>query len=485
MPELARWIRTQLREGGDGSQACGAALRAAAAAASSRCPQRLLLAVGSSAAGRHFLEQCLSRYEDALRAASETDRRCSRLHSALSSVHEALGHTADAIRHARHALRADGVLPPLRTLASAETSGDTAEEAQPPCFGHSPLDTELRAALEHTRSRSASVRSRLSTLIRLRRQQRCDVAVRASLSSGAAAHGAAAHASAGEVPASPVPRADAGLSVSDFAKRFLSSGTPVVLPLPAGAGPTPAWDLDFLSSALGSISADLKQRVSGSVHWAGLEPSAALNSAPAQPPTVRDFIASLGDSPTVIASLGDFSAQIPTQSQQSAIPQSASATAAAAADGQPTSSSTAVAAAAAAAAAASKADVPLASSSSSSPQPPINYLFDWSMPQHCPSLLPSLTVPRYFAADLLQQTAEGSFLREAWPSLFIGGTRTAYALSLSTLPSRSPSASRSPSLPPSLSPPTRPLECWHPRCTPLAQPQHQGASPPLLSYHYP
>lgn len=59
------------------------------------------------------------------------------------------------------------------------------------------------------------------------------------------------------------------------------------------------------------------------------------------------------------------------------------------------------------------------------PEPP--YLFDWSLPQHCPSLLDELVVPRHFAGDLLQRATRGTLYREAWPSLFIGpaGSRCA------------------------------------------------------------
>ena len=48
------------------------------------------------------------------------------------------------------------------------------------------------------------------------------------------------------------------------------------------------------------------------------------------------------------------------------------------------------------------------------------YLFDWSLPLHCPSLADKLNVPAYFANDFLQRTASGSLYAKSWPSLFIG-----------------------------------------------------------------
>lgn len=35
------------------------------------------------------------------------------------------------------------------------------------------------------------------------------------------------------------------------------------------------------------------------------------------------------------------------------------------------------------------------------------YLFDWSLPLHCPALARELVVPRYFANDFLQRTPPG------------------------------------------------------------------------------
>lgn len=47
------------------------------------------------------------------------------------------------------------------------------------------------------------------------------------------------------------------------------------------------------------------------------------------------------------------------------------------------------------------------------------YLFDWSLPIHCPWLVEKIRIPRYFAGDFLQRTSEGSLYRDSWPSLFV------------------------------------------------------------------
>jgi len=49
------------------------------------------------------------------------------------------------------------------------------------------------------------------------------------------------------------------------------------------------------------------------------------------------------------------------------------------------------------------------------------YCHDWSIPLHCPELLqPGFRIPKYFAADYLQQTPQGTLYKDTWPSLFIG-----------------------------------------------------------------
>ncbi|KAJ8318649.1 hypothetical protein KUTeg_003740 [Tegillarca granosa] len=53
------------------------------------------------------------------------------------------------------------------------------------------------------------------------------------------------------------------------------------------------------------------------------------------------------------------------------------------------------------------------------PESKNNYLFDWSLPVHCPALAQELTIPKYFANDFLQRTAPGTLYKDSWPSLFI------------------------------------------------------------------
>lgn len=49
----------------------------------------------------------------------------------------------------------------------------------------------------------------------------------------------------------------------------------------------------------------------------------------------------------------------------------------------------------------------------------LGYLFDWSLPIHCPRLVEKIRIPRYFAGDFLQRTSDGSLYRDSWPSLFV------------------------------------------------------------------
>ncbi|XP_046554523.1 LOW QUALITY PROTEIN: uncharacterized protein LOC124263846 [Haliotis rubra] len=51
--------------------------------------------------------------------------------------------------------------------------------------------------------------------------------------------------------------------------------------------------------------------------------------------------------------------------------------------------------------------------------PSMQYLFDWSLPLHCPKLVEELSIPRYFAGDLLQRTNRSSLYQDSWPSLFL------------------------------------------------------------------
>ena len=62
LPELARWCRRNCREGGAAAAACLSAMREVGSH-----PRRMLLALGTTAAGQAFLKDCASRYEAALR----------------------------------------------------------------------------------------------------------------------------------------------------------------------------------------------------------------------------------------------------------------------------------------------------------------------------------------------------------------------------------------------------------------------------------
>jgi hypothetical protein len=57
----------------------------------------------------------------------------------------------------------------------------------------------------------------------------------------------------------------------------------------------------------------------------------------------------------------------------------------------------------------------------------LEYVVDWSLPQHCPQLLemeargaPMLRLPALCAADWLQDTPPNTLYRDTWPSLFVG-----------------------------------------------------------------
>jgi len=52
------------------------------------------------------------------------------------------------------------------------------------------------------------------------------------------------------------------------------------------------------------------------------------------------------------------------------------------------------------------------------------YLFDWSLPLHCPALAAEFTVPTLLGPNLLEQTAAGALYRHSWPSLFIAPKQT-------------------------------------------------------------
>jgi len=47
------------------------------------------------------------------------------------------------------------------------------------------------------------------------------------------------------------------------------------------------------------------------------------------------------------------------------------------------------------------------------------YLFDWSLPLHCPALDQNFTTPHLVQQDFLKQTSESALYHNSWPSLFI------------------------------------------------------------------
>ena len=47
------------------------------------------------------------------------------------------------------------------------------------------------------------------------------------------------------------------------------------------------------------------------------------------------------------------------------------------------------------------------------------YLFDWSLPLHCPELASKFQIPVYFQDDLLKRTSESALYHSSWPSLFV------------------------------------------------------------------
>jgi len=68
------------------------------------------------------------------------------------------------------------------------------------------------------------------------------------------------------------------------------------------------------------------------------------------------------------------------------------------------------------------------------------YLFDFSIPYSCPTLLREFTVPKYFAQDYLQRVPDRAFDEERtykgfWPSLFIGTGNTQSGLHVDAIQS--------------------------------------------------
>ena len=52
------------------------------------------------------------------------------------------------------------------------------------------------------------------------------------------------------------------------------------------------------------------------------------------------------------------------------------------------------------------------------------YLFDWSLPLHCPALSKEFSVPLIFQDNYLKQTSPSALYNQSWPSLFIAGAGT-------------------------------------------------------------
>ena len=184
-----------------------------------------------------------------------------------------------------------------------------------------------------------------------------------------------------------------------------------MLALPAGSGPPRGegwWGLRRLRERLGTSRAELKRRVAGSVAWAGLE---AAGSAACSVADLIDW-----------ASVGrEASSQELREKVEDCLAQGRGRAARAEADGHTSAGPSRAASSQRPSHDSSQypaASSPFAPSAGPSSAPP--YLFDWSLPQHCPGLLDEFVVPSYFCADLLQRTPEGSLLRESWPSLFIG-----------------------------------------------------------------
>lgn len=53
------------------------------------------------------------------------------------------------------------------------------------------------------------------------------------------------------------------------------------------------------------------------------------------------------------------------------------------------------------------------------PENELLYLFDWSLPNHCPQMAQEVTIPHYFRDNFLAHTPEGTLYQNSWPSLFV------------------------------------------------------------------
>ena len=56
--------------------------------------------------------------------------------------------------------------------------------------------------------------------------------------------------------------------------------------------------------------------------------------------------------------------------------------------------------------------------------PPGKYLFDWSLPLHCPALAKEFIIPTLLQDNYLKQTSQGALYHQSWPSLFVARAGT-------------------------------------------------------------
>jgi hypothetical protein len=167
-----------------------------------------------------------------------------------------------------------------------------------------------------------------------------------------------------------IDRIDASdLSTADFQRRFADKGRPVIIsglvPRMFSAG---VWTRERLRTELGAKTFVPRLRVPQSPDWASLEDAPALTVS-----AFLDTMSSEGRSEDHRSAQGPN--EILTQTPGCA---------------------------------------------------PKGYLFDWNLPDNAPNLCSEISIPAYFADDLLQQLPEGAMYRDAWPSLFVGprGTRS-------------------------------------------------------------
>ena len=52
------------------------------------------------------------------------------------------------------------------------------------------------------------------------------------------------------------------------------------------------------------------------------------------------------------------------------------------------------------------------------------YLFDWSLPLHCPALAKEFIIPTLLQDNYLKQTSQAALYHQSWPSLFVARAGT-------------------------------------------------------------